>query len=518
MAYKHIPCLTYLVLIAAFLLSVTSCSKRGIHPHPELATADSLMTQGAAQSARGDIEAAMRSYKQAEPIIERYGDWDKLGILNMEIGNLYRYNHIDDKEASARYTKALECFGKSGSDEKAMQVHYLSAAAMIPDSPSAALPHIKAGMEIAMKTGNRNWELSFSSQQVSVQYFQDDFAETIRTAHRIFSEYGSSPQQPSETKPYNFIYTKCAESFIELNEPDSAYLYTEMLTLNDIADTMFHYALLRDISACKNDIEQTRRYDDIYSRIMDSLMASGSIAVNNPYIKNNLQKTEYEYDRRVLSEKLEAKRKKSSIFGLAAALTALILSAVVLILRAKVKHQRLRNSEALSRINALKEELSKRTDQDSELQALSSMLEKQLSVNQELLSWSEDLIALTEEVAQAYYIHETNPARLETKIKEILSRISDKGTLKRAEKMLDSAYPGFMEDFITEFPWLKDEHKSILILMSCGFSNNAISVILNTDLKKLNLKKTRLARKMNVETRLSTYLRKRILDYSNTIC
>ena len=49
--------------------------------------------------------------------------------------------------------------------------------------------------------------------------------------------------------------------------------------------------------------------------------------------------------------------------------------------------------------------------------------------------------------------------------------------------------------------------------MCCGFSGNAISVILNIPPKSLNVRKSRIARRMGIDTRLSSWLREITENY-----
>lgn len=63
---------------------------------PDSRLARALMMQGAVLSERGDSEGAMAAYKEAEPIFERGGDLEQLGLINTEIGMLYQTNLVND--------------------------------------------------------------------------------------------------------------------------------------------------------------------------------------------------------------------------------------------------------------------------------------------------------------------------------------------------------------------------------------------------------------------------------------
>ncbi len=79
--------------------AVRHYSRRG--PKDRLARA--LTMQGAVLSELGDAEGAMAAYKEAEPITERGGDLEQLGLINIRIGELYQRCFINASAAIARH-------------------------------------------------------------------------------------------------------------------------------------------------------------------------------------------------------------------------------------------------------------------------------------------------------------------------------------------------------------------------------------------------------------------------------
>ena len=66
---------------------------------PEDRLARALVMQGVVLSEQGDTEGAMLTYKEAEPLLERSGDLEQLGLLHTRIGDLYGYYIADDSSA-----------------------------------------------------------------------------------------------------------------------------------------------------------------------------------------------------------------------------------------------------------------------------------------------------------------------------------------------------------------------------------------------------------------------------------
>ena len=93
------------------------------------------------------------------------------------------------------------------------------------------------------------------------------------------------------------------------------------------------------------------------------------------------------------------------------------------------------------------------------------------------------------------------------------SKLTQEATFARIGDIVEAAWPGLLPKLYAEYPWLKDEDRRLIALMCCGFSGNAISVILNIPPKSLNVRKSRIARRMGIDTRLSSWLREITENY-----
>ena len=122
---------------------------------PEDRLARALVMQGAVLSERGDAESAMLAYKEAEPLLERSGDLEQLGLLHTRIGDLYGYYIADDSSAVYRYSKALECFKKAELNERVIFTHLSLASILIDYSEEPALHHADTALLLAKMSDNR---------------------------------------------------------------------------------------------------------------------------------------------------------------------------------------------------------------------------------------------------------------------------------------------------------------------------------------------------------------------------
>ena len=103
------------------------------------------------------------------------------------------------------------------------------------------------------------------------------------------------------------------------------------------------------------------------------------------------------------------------------------------------------------------------------------------------------------------------------RIRDILHKeLADTDILPSINSLIEASYPGFTESLYSEFPWMTQDDRLLVSLMCCGVSPNAASVILGTDLNRLNKWKTRLGRQMGLSVRLSKYLKDRLFSYRST--
>lgn len=218
----------------------------------------------------------------------------------------------------------------------------------------------------------------------------------------------------------------------------------------------------------------------------------------------------------------------------------IILSAAVLVLTAVIFtiYGKLRKQRKITSLHAcisrdIEEESVRQKDEIRELEggmrkmkerqrqeerarkALAVMLQQRQGGGEELIGFTGELLKITGELANIYYESSTHPETLAKRVKETLGNgLSGGKAFDRIGLLVEASYPGFMQSLTDEFPWLADDDKFLISLMICGISSSAACVILNTDLNRLNIRKTRLAKKMNTRDRLSIYLRDRLYSWN----
>ena len=149
-----------------------------------------------------------------------------------------------------------------------------------------------------------------------------------------------------------------------------------------------------------------------------------------------------------------------------------------------------------------------------ESRTMARMLLQRGSENAELTAFTEKLLMLADETANIYYESASCPGNMSRRIIAVLhTELTDNSILPQINSLIEASYPGFTESLYSEFPWMTPDDRLLVSLMCCGVSPNAASVILCTDLNRLNKWKTRLGRQMGLSVRLSKYLKDRLSSY-----
>ena len=504
---------------------------------PEDRLARALTMQGAVLSESGDPDGAMLAYKEAEPLLEHSGDLEQLGLLHTRIGELYQKSIVNDKNAILRFRQALQCFEKAGLPERIMSSHLSLAGMLLVDSADKAVPHLEKGLSMAEALHDTLNMLSAYSLYAFKEQSTDKFAQIARRAEQLYEEI--SVPSLIEEDIINSINYCCAELFMDAEKQDSSLLFLNSIRMRDEVDSLSYYTIMARLyekeDNTKKATECLRAANDITLRILKEGYDSQLIEV------------EKKYDNDILSEKLKVSRNRIM------ALTALLLLAVAvsviiylvsknkarkreLILRNVVNdlqslraellskqdettrlHSRLHDTEASMEHlkKQIETEAKKHNQEAEELKNLRESFVSQATSNQELLTLNGKMLGMTKTLADICYIYEGSPnmpGKVEEAVKSILS---DEDTLNNIlGKMLELTYPGFMTGLSKEYPSLNDSDRKLIVLTCCGFSSSTASVILGISVQNLNARKYRIARKMGIDGRISSFMKKKLSEYS----
>ena len=491
---------------------------------PEDRLARALVMQGVVLSEQGDTEGAMLTYKEAEPLLERSGDLEQLGLLHTHIASLYQTSIVNDKNAILRYRQALQCFEKAGLPERIMFARIALARVLMIDSMDKAVPHIKKALSMAEQYGNRLCALSALELLCYTYEPRHDARKIINLIRESFSLYGDKPQSTAEENIYNNLLYNAATNYIYLGKADSARLYSKSIQANCQADSLLIYSLYGDIAELEDNNGDLLTYLNHAHRIELEILEEG--------YDTQLRDSELRYDHSKLEAELY-KRDRSILFLiLLFIISSAIVYAIIHILRRLLRQQKIETEKQKSLAENLKDtatELKKELDsqksendslarekhlEEEERKKLEQLLLKHTSSNTELMRYYNTTYNTMRQLIDIYDIHQSNPGHLLDKSVTVAREfIATTNSFGDAKSIINSIYPGFLDKLFGEFPKLNKNDKYLIILTCLGYSNSIISSILGISETNLSTKKTRLAKNMNIDKSLTKYLSERLTTY-----
>lgn len=489
--------------------------------------ARALVMQGAVLFEQGDAVAALESYKKAEPLLAQSGDLEQLGLLHTRIGELYQHSILNYSYSLDRYTKALSCFEKAGIDERTMYAHVSLAMALISaDSCDAAAGHIEKGLEMARQAGDRMCSINAYHALVYLYRHQQNDSMTVNTVERLTSEFGSAPMNDAETDLYNNFLYAAAISAARMHRPEEARRLAGILRLKTAVDSLSYFFVMTAVYETEQDWQNALSAERASARITNELLKDG--------YNQHLEEAEKKYEHSELINELQKHKSRNILHILIILLMAAAAATGYFILKFRDKSRKLRLSEAVNDIQALRNEIEAiHKSHEHEIESLQEqnknirdryqyeedmlrgMLLRQVASNTRLMSLNGDMFATLDALADICYIYKGS-AKLSGLIEhKLLSALSDNNTLGYVDKMLELTFPGFMSSLFNDFPWMKEDDRKLITLMCGGLSTSTVSIMIRTDPSSLNAKKYRLARKMGINGRLSTYLKNRLNEYNS---
>lgn len=481
---------------------------------PEELLARALVMQGAVLSERGDAEGAMLAYKEAEPLIERMGDMEQLGLLHTRIASLYRSSFVNEQAAILRYRKALECFEKAELPERIMSAHLSLSRILMIDSVDKAIPHLEKALSMAEQYDNRLCGLSALDLLCYVYDPDDDARKILDLTKRALSQYGEIPQNIAEESLYNdfqYLTTKC---YVDLKMADSARFYCESIKAYSQTDSLLIYSLFKEIAELENNNDDILINQSHAHRIELALLEEG--------YESQLRDSELRYDHSRLEAELYRRDRSILLLTVISLLSAAAVAAVIFLLRTMLRRQRAeaRRFKALADIRG--KELDRQTAESNSLReekiheeearkSMEQMFRRYAAANSGLMRFYNLTYSTMRKIIDIYDIHQSNPAHLLDRSVDVARDfIRGINTYGDASTLIDTVYPGFLSGLFSEYPGLSKDERYLIILTCLGYPASTLCTILDISETNLSTRKTRLARKMGLDGSLAKYLSSRL--------
>lgn len=483
---------------------------------PEDRLARALTMQGAVLYERGDAEGAMDAYKEAEPIFEKGGDLEQLGLINIRIGELYQRSFINDSAAIARYRKALECFEEAGLPERTMHAHTALANILIIDSAEQAIPHLEEAVRMAELYGDRTCSLSALLLMMYIHESKHDDSAVLNTADTIFSKLGRSPKTQAEESIYRNVLINLAKCYLRSGLTDSAEHIAGTIHATSPSDSLSLYNLYAGIAGESGDWKRVSGYQTSILRLTaDILQANAS---------SRLAEVERKYDNALLREelyRLDARNARIIMVSLLTAIAAIIITYSLYRLIRRLNSEKNKLSTQLASLRSENDLIKQERRQEEESRKeLEQMLQGQAAANSELMRYYSRIHSTMLEIVSTYTVYKDNPNShlFSSRVLELARNFTDKfDSLASATELLNTAYPSFLDTLFEDFPNLKPEERHIVILTCCGCPNHVVCSLLKISDSNLSTKKTRIAKKMGATEGLAKFLKIKLISHRATI-
>ena len=481
---------------------------------PEELLARALVMQGAVLSERGEAEGAMLAYKEAEPLVERMGNMEQLGLLHTRIASLYRSSFVNEQAAILRYRKALECFEKAELPERIMSAHLSLSRILMIDSVDKAIPHLEKALSMAEQYDNRLCGLSAFDLLCYVYEPDDDARKILDLIKRAFSQYGEIPQNIAEESLYNDFQYLTIKCYIGLKMADSAQFYCESIKAYSQADSLLIYLLFKEIAELENNSNDILINQSHAHRIELAILEEG--------YESQLRDSELRYDHSRLEAELYRRDRSILLLTVIFLLSGAAVAAVIFLLRTMLRRQRAeaRRFKALADIRG--KELDRQTAESNSLReekiheeearkSMEQMFRRYAAANSGLMRFYNLTYNTMRKIIDIYDIHQSNPAHLLDRSVDVARDfIRGINTYGDASTLIDTVYPGFLSGLFSEYPGLSKDERYLIILTCLGYPASTLCTILDISETNLSTRKTRLARKMGLDGSLAKYLSSRL--------
>ena len=482
----------------SILKAVKYYNKDNKHKH---LYARSLIILGAAALENGDPVKALTAYKNAEYALKELDEPEQAGLVNTRLGELYRSSFINNKESADRYRKALSCFNECGREDRAMYTRLSLARVLIKDSIESSLSHATTALAMARKYNDTTAMLAGYELLTHICRLKNDLRGVIYYSQKAVSECRNYQTELSLLHLYNNIYTEQTLAYAYLGLPDSAEISASHIKWQATSiDTMIKHWVSSAIAESQSDWRTSLKHSQRYHALADSI-EKATEATQIRYAELLLDRQEVEMRN---TQTLREKNLTTIIFSLV--LICIICLIVILLqkyIKLKDKHKNLLASVNICNQNDI---------QDLEtliLPAIPPGNENGNVIRKDLHNLILDMTGMISEINNTYFKYKNNirSIRFISGFDDIIKKyFPEKQTYEKIRRLCCTLYPGIIEQIEKEHPELTRNDLLLIALMGCGFPTGAICAIKGMTVGSLNSQKTRTAKKMNLEIRLSEYI------------
>ena len=470
---------------------------------PEDRLARALTMQGAVLTECGDPDGAMLAYKEAEPLIERSGDLEQLGLLHTRIGELYQTTFSNTAETVYRYRKALECFEAGNYEHRLAAANLTLSRILLTEADSTALweKYYRKGTEYAIASHDTLYIIESINQ--STLFCLICAKDSLRAA-RIAVKTLLNNDYTSYLSPslFNSFCQIAAEGYTGSEKTDSSLLFAGMMRLDNIVDSMNYCYVLSEIMEARGDFDMALDYGR-RAYELESTINRESDVLNLSAHEHEIQSS-YE---RMLG------RHRISILVLAVVLLASAMAVLAFLYsrtRNSLKCDRRKIKDNLNNLPWFDGESHTDTYEDDELERMFAVLRKNMTKDRQARSdiaeITKSLLSMTNEMLKFYGKYKDGDTFRRCIDRLVADRLSPDIVKDKVMRTVNAVYPGFLDGARVSCPRLTENDIFIIALISCGFDNESMCLLTKVRPESLMVYKSRIAAKMGLNGKLTQHI------------
>ena len=411
----------------------------------------------------------------AEELVDKTGNYS-IKALNLCLqGELLSEQILIDK-AQLKYKEAIDLYTEIGEPQKEIVIYRsLGHSYLFKNNPDTALIYYTKGLEKAEEYNNSE-EISMLLQSIGLAYQEKgDYNMSLSFFYNSKEHYASKENTAR-------IHLSFANTFNALQIKDSAIFHiNKSLEILDgdnsdltLMASIYYYKSFIDDDAdnCNAALESSR----IYGNYLTSLI-----------IRNNEQ-TVYETEKKYKYEQVKIEKDKLTILNLRIimyffiAFTAVIL--ISIFIYAKYRNNRIALTEAEEKAFSLVE-IANRYDKTQE--SAKNTLFDHLNILKNAALLQEHLKAPKNQINQRF-------------IERLNEVLYGQSTINwdKLYVLMNKLHNGFLDQLHSKYPQLDNSEYQILCLIYTDFSNLEIAATLTFKVGTVNVKTSRIRRKLNI--------------------
>ncbi len=440
---------------------------------------------GCVHRERKEYDKGMQQYKTAEEYAARTGDADLRGLVRYNMGDLLAEQGLH-AEALEQYRTAESLYRQSPVNPEEKQARCLAAVGQMYSllgEQNKAVESFQQGIIISYAANNFELQRRLT-QNLSVAYREaGKYAEAKTYLQQSFTLVNDSSELPR-------YYLNFAKLYLQTNQPDSLVFYRDRLirsmdAVDDLHLKASAYSFLAEEAMANKDFASAFDYQRKRSFLVEEIT------------QKQLERSVYEVQQKYDYEKQQnrhaqalLKRQRLGILFLVLFLAASLSAVALLRQTVRQKNRLFSLQNAIEILDKTAKDLRRQQEvtKESNIQLRETLLWKFNVQHKATLLKSE-----------LQHLERMDTKKALAKFDEIVYGKDNPLQWNALVETIDTIHPGLSGFIRRRYPQFSDTELNVCLLSYAGLSPKETALILNQSVHTVNMARTRIRQKMNLE-------------------